>query len=174
MNKHTLLITISLFIITAQSANAESNIFQNIFSKQADDRDKNAITAAEKMHARLTGETPLFNFDFNQEIDNIKNPFVNKIPSDEVVANPDTGEFLLPDDGLMQPTDADTTGIKPTFNISGLIWNTKNPQAIIDNNIVTVGHNMQGWTIVNISKDGILLESKDKTRFLIEPQRSAQ
>lgn len=174
MNKHTLLITISFFIITAQSANADSNIFHNMFSKQTDDRDKNAIAAAEKMHARLTGEIPSFDFDFNQEVDNIKNPFLSKIPSDEVVANPDSEEFLLPDDGLIQPTDAGIAGIKPTFNVSGLIWNTKNPQAIIDNNIVTTGTKMQGWTIINISKDGILLESKDKTRCLIEPQRSAQ
>jgi hypothetical protein len=175
MTKHALLITIIFCFITAKSADANPNLFSNIFTKQTDDREKNAITAAERMHARLTGETPLFDFDFNQEVDNIKNPFRSKIPLEEAVNDdPNAGGFPLPHDGGIKPTKTATGGIKPTFNISGLIWNTNNPQAIIDNNIVTIGHNIQGWTIVNISKDGILLESKDKTRYLIEPQRSAQ
>ncbi|MDD3375591.1 MAG: hypothetical protein PHY73_07730 [Candidatus Omnitrophica bacterium] len=43
----------------------------------------------------------------------------------------------------------------PELIVSGLIWNTKLPQAIINQNVVTVGDTIESSKIVNIHKDGV-------------------
>lgn len=43
----------------------------------------------------------------------------------------------------------------PTFTISGIIWNSDRPQAIINQQIVDIGDTIAGAKITNIQKSGI-------------------
>ncbi len=54
----------------------------------------------------------------------------------------------------------------PAINISGLVWNTKRPQAIIDGRIVEIGDMVSGVKIVDIQKGGITVLFQDRTQIL--------
>lgn len=42
-----------------------------------------------------------------------------------------------------------------TFTVSAIIWGSKRPQAIINDNVVGIGEKLGGGEIVNINKDGV-------------------
>lgn len=50
----------------------------------------------------------------------------------------------------------------PVITISGLVWNTDRPQAIVNNQIVEIGDKINEWTIVTIHEEGIEIVYKDK------------
>lgn len=54
----------------------------------------------------------------------------------------------------------------PAINISGLVWNTNRPQAIIDGHIVEVGDMVSGVKIVDIQKSGITVLFHGRTKVL--------
>lgn len=54
-------------------------------------------------------------------------------------------------DNIQQPPPK----IPPTFVVSGIIWNSKKPQAIIDDQIVEIGQIIQEAKITHISPSGI-------------------
>lgn len=56
----------------------------------------------------------------------------------------------------------------PQLNMSGLVWNTDRPQAILNGQIVNEGDTIDHWTIVDISKKGVEVTSQNAT-FMIEP-----
>lgn len=54
----------------------------------------------------------------------------------------------------------------PQFNITGLIWNTDRPQAIIDGNVLSVGDEIKGAKLLSVNKDGINVEYKEFEFFI--------
>ncbi len=54
----------------------------------------------------------------------------------------------------------------PAINVSGLVWGTNHPQAIIDGYIVEIGDMVSGVKIVDIQKSGITILFHDQTRIL--------
>lgn len=48
----------------------------------------------------------------------------------------------------------------PVVKISGLIWNSANPQGIINDRIVRVGDQIEAWTIEKINKDSIEISAQ--------------
>ena len=54
----------------------------------------------------------------------------------------------------------------PQFNITGLIWNTDRPQAIIDGNVLSVGDEIKGAKLLSVNKDGIKVEYKEFEFFI--------
>ena len=76
----------------------------------------------------------------------------------------------------------------PTLVVSGILWNSDRPQAIVNGNIIEIGDKMfsvptdQGETIeqvefVAISKEGVSVAFKDKTVVVnsgLEPPKGAQ
>ncbi|UCH12120.1 MAG: hypothetical protein JSW18_04705 [Candidatus Omnitrophota bacterium] len=55
----------------------------------------------------------------------------------------------------------------PQFNITGLIWNTDRPQAIIDGKVLSVGDEIKGAKLLSVNKEGIKVEYR-KAEFFIE------
>ncbi|MCA9398721.1 MAG: hypothetical protein KC618_03145 [Candidatus Omnitrophica bacterium] len=43
----------------------------------------------------------------------------------------------------------------PTFNISGIVWNSDRPQAIINGSVKDIGDSIDGVKIISIHKEGI-------------------
>jgi hypothetical protein len=54
-----------------------------------------------------------------------------------------------------------------TLNVTGIVWGEATPKAIINDNVYGIGDEINEATIVNISKDGILLKFKNK-EYLIK------
>lgn len=46
----------------------------------------------------------------------------------------------------------------PGLDIQGLIWDSDKPQAIINNKVVKMGDYIEGVKVVNIRKDGVVVE----------------
>ena len=96
----------------------------------------------------------------------IKNPFISKLPRAEIkpVAVPTTVTT-----SAIQPAVATPPAIpKPSFKISGLVWNTPKPQAIINDRVYKVGDTIESWAIISIGKKGVEVISQN-TKYLLEP-----
>ena len=57
----------------------------------------------------------------------------------------------------------------PQLNITGLIWNTDKPQAIVNGSVLSVGDEIDGTRLLSVDKDGITVEYKG-FEFFIEKQ----
>ncbi|OGX33459.1 MAG: hypothetical protein A2787_08905 [Omnitrophica WOR_2 bacterium RIFCSPHIGHO2_01_FULL_48_9] len=86
------------------------------------------------------------------------NPFAAKLPKKEPTPQPTVQPpTTQPVDPLARPAPQ----IKPeppkapNFRISGVVWNTDRPQAIINNQVVSVGDTIDNSKIVSINKVGI-------------------
>jgi hypothetical protein len=115
--------------------------------------------------------------DFLQDLENIKDPFVSPLakkveetpikiqkppePVKPPVPEPSRVEPrpivppsmpVLPQVPLDDKANIFTTG---AIKISGIIWNTDLPQAIVNDRVVRVGEDLQGAKILSIKKEGI-------------------
>lgn len=122
------------------------------------------------------------NDDFESRLLSIKNPFKAQLPEKEIIdENPDVGEKapkpIEPDPKksevpigppkpiesieLMNPSpeaiDAEPEKIIPLPDVivSGIIWNSDRPQAIINEQIVNIGDTILGIEITEIRKTGV-------------------
>ena len=81
-------------------------------------------------------------------------PHVESLPVKNVVMPPSQSpKFTPPVSGELKP---------PEIKISGIIWNTDQPQALINNQMVKVGDQIAEWTIEKIDENGIELSSRGK------------
>lgn len=77
-----------------------------------------------------------------------KNPFVSMLPKKEIIV-PKTEVTETPQI-VQQPVIT-----LPTLTITGLIWNSDRPQAIVNGQVVTIGDVIDGAKITKIDKNGI-------------------
>ena len=100
------------------------------------------------------------------------NPFIPQLPEPVIVKpEPLKSEDQLSDKTRLeihQPDRAPTPVPPPNFMITGLVWNTNRPQAIINDQVVDVGDRISDYQIVSISKTGIKVESQGQT-FTVTP-----
>lgn len=101
----------------------------------------------------------------------IRNPFMPIFPElrqgeSTKIPTPNTS---LPDIPLPKGKDNSTPKkARPNLKIQGLVWNTKKPQAIINDQVFNIGDTIDSWTITSIEKSGISVSSENIT-FVIEP-----
>lgn len=102
----------------------------------------------------------------------LRNPFTSQLPLP--APEPET-VTLIPrptsvPTGEQRPTSADPVAAKaetpvelskPTFKISGIVWNTNRPQAIIEGKILDVGAQIENWTIVAIGRNGVRVKCQN-------------
>lgn len=129
-------------------------------------KDDRLITKAENLHKKLLNVTESSIEQIKEMAGNIINPFLSKLPKPEPAPAP-----IRQTNDIRQIRRNDTEGIAapPSAQLSGLVWNSAMPQAILNNKIVNVGDNIDGWIIDNISKEGVLLKSTDNQEYLIKP-----
>ena len=88
--------------------------------------------------------------------DTFKNPFIPQTP--QPIKD-------ISDDNIKKPVET-VTRVKPTvpipqFTLSGLIWNTKKPAAILNGKIVAVGDQVSSWSVSEITKEGVHVTFED-------------
>ncbi len=105
----------------------------------------------------------------NEEIEAVPNPFLDQLPpepgKDVVTKGPPPTP--LPELTKENPTtvskppptvSAETKPMEmvvPNFTINGLVWDTDRPQAIVNNNVVGIGDEVEHFLITNITSAGI-------------------
>ncbi len=91
----------------------------------------------------------------------IKNPFNPKIPAEKKITplSPvQKKETPAPKEQSSEGSsnaDEKRSTTPPKFLITGLIWNTNRPQAIVNNRVVNIGDSVSDATIIAINKTGI-------------------
>jgi hypothetical protein len=60
-----------------------------------------------------------------------------------------------------------------TLNVQGIIWGVKNPQAIINDKVLTIGDLIEGAEILSIDKKGITLNFNGSILDLAAPGQSS-
>lgn len=82
----------------------------------------------------------------------LKNPFEPALPQKSVEMVP--VELKKPGaPAALPPLEPAITA--PALSISGVVWNTDQPQAIINNTIVAVGGTIDGATVLKIERTGV-------------------
>lgn len=92
------------------------------------------------------------------------NPFASKLPipppvietappSTEQPTGPNIGGQMMP--GLQTDVKQEKQTPLPELVLTGLVWNSKRPQAIINGSVVDIGDRIADVEIVAIQKDGV-------------------
>lgn len=87
----------------------------------------------------------------------LKNPFLPQIPREPKIETPpqQQARTAAPSGAPQAPAQSLPKQLPPQFVVSGLVWNTKRPQAIINGQIVSIGDRVNAWSVESISRDGI-------------------
>ena len=104
------------------------------------------------------------------------NPFAPQLPEPVKVETAPVQETQTPRSTNLQVNEGGgVSNNRPTpqisigqFIITGLIWNSNRPQAIVNDQVVDVGDKISEYQIVSISKTGIKLELNGQT-FNVTP-----
>ena len=104
----------------------------------------------------------------------LKNPFKSQLPRKNLEKKPKAETTVMPPkppiNSSIPPSGTaatDTINI-PNFTISGLVWNSDKPQAIVNDQIVGIGDMVNGFEVKNIEEDSIEIFQKGRT-FRINP-----
>ncbi len=98
-----------------------------------------------------------------------KNPFKSKLPEKPQEVKVDNESNPIPlVSTLAQPPTPIEPPKPPTMSITGIVWNTDRPQAIINGQVVNQGDTIDGAQIVSIKKTGIDVIFED-VNFTIKP-----
>ncbi len=96
----------------------------------------------------------------------VRDPFIPQIPIIKPEPPP-TQEIKPPEPIVITPpiTPVEPPPVvrekpkPPQLNISGIVWNTERPQAIVNGQVITVGDTISAFTITKIDKNGIILSN---------------
>lgn len=169
MNKRQVNFIIFMLVVSTVQGYAVPPALKNFLSKQdASGVDDAVLLKAERLMAYFSGEDADVDRDLTVSIRRIRNPFISGIPEPEPV--PEIKMDTRRSDPIPETMVIDDhVEPAPQVVISGLVWDTARPQAIIDNLIMNVGDSIGSWMIVEISQKGILVESASRARYLLKP-----
>ena len=87
----------------------------------------------------------------------LKDPFISFLPSKQKEVTPEIStQEQGPQAGEEEKFDYSS------LNVTGLVWGTEKPKAIINGEVVGIGDVINEAEILNISDEGILFKYKDK------------
>ena len=134
---------VSLILILASFAYAEEGFLQKIITK------KNKVVSEGSSESSDLNTPP------------VKNPFKPHLPAVVIPRETPKGgdDRSSKPENLTQPVRMQPPAEiqPPQLKISGLIWNSDRPQAIINNQIVNIGDQIENSTIKQITKTGIVI-----------------
>jgi|CXWL01.1.fsa_nt_gi hypothetical protein len=111
--------------------------------------------------------------DFLQGLDEIRDPFQSQLPIVEVPVKvipqdniPPVPQVELPPQPVVQAAPVWSPKVVPPLAIprgqdntaiviKGLVWNTKIPQAIVNDRVIRVGDHVDGMKVISIHKKGV-------------------
>ncbi len=129
----------------------------------------NSIVWAEEDTSNLPASPQDLLKDLASGLDSLKNPFTQQLP----VPPPPPMEIEVQSQGPVvpilprgEPPRAQAAVNLPAITISGLVWDTDQPQAIVNKKIVGVGDKIEDWAITAINEQGIEISWKGIKRFI--------
>ena len=134
-------------------------------------------TAGQIQESDTPPKLGFYDQDRRQLLKTLRDPFVPQVPSlppagareDEPVVSNAVKPAIPP--ASPSPGTANQTETiieRPVIKISGIVWNTDRPQAIIDDEVVDIGDRVKGFSVTGITREGITLTFEDTT-FVFEP-----
>lgn len=106
------------------------------------------------------------------EADEFTNPFIPQIPQ-AVKPKP----FVAPKASAEPPpANIETTPI-PQFIVAGIVWNSKKPQAIINEEVTAIGDQVSNWTVSEITEEGVRMTFGEQNLWVkpvINPEGQTQ
>ena len=162
---------LNLFPSTTYGQEADKNIFDKIkiFGKTL--QKKNTLDNILKKVKNTYGAPEEVNI-----LNSIRSPFEPRTPKEKIVPIISQPEPTLKPEVKPPPKQLDIPKPEiplPTFQVNGLVWNTGRPQAILDSQIINVGDTIKDCTVIDIDKNGILLNFQDRT-FTVQPQKELE
>jgi len=122
------------------------------------------LNDARELTEYFTNQLPELNLESDNQTPRIRNPFQTGLPEkQEPLPAPKT---KIPEVITISATNPGPP--PPLLKISGLVWNSNRPQAIINKIIVNINDQIEGWTITNISKEGVTIRSETR-EVMIKP-----
>lgn len=105
-----------------------------------------------------------------QIIRNLRNPFIPQLPPPKSTNETPVEQTDVQSDIPIPGPDAvgEPEIVRPNFTISGLVWNTHMPQAILNGEVVSIGDVVESWTISDITNEGVEVTFQNKT-FMVKP-----
>lgn len=95
----------------------------------------------------------------------LKNPFISQFPDDN---KPKPVVPIQPPIEL-NPNQMTSPAVPiPQFVVTGMVWNTKKPSAIVNGHVVGIGDQVSNWSITEISQQGVHV-SYDTQNLWIKP-----
>ena len=116
---------------------------------------------------------------FRMDFSSVRNPFASKLPKKiQPTVEPGTPEKSRSETRTEAPPEDRRTSIDAARNlpqerpaiqlqITGLVWNTERPQAIVNSQVVSVGDTIGGNKIIAIRREGIEV-LRGEQRFFLE------
>lgn len=80
-----------------------------------------------------------------------QNPFIPQIPQEIKPMMPVNAQQQIP----TSKVPGENLPPPPQFTVSGVVWNSKLPEAIINGQIVKIGDSVSNWAVSEITKEGI-------------------
>ncbi len=108
-------------------------------------------------------------YDTAVTVKSLKNPFISQFPDDNKNSKTNT-----PPPTPIEPNPGHEVSPAvpiPQFIVTGMVWNTKKPSAIVNGRVVGVGDQISNWAITEISKQGVHV-SYDTQNLWIKPVES--
>ncbi len=106
----------------------------------------------------------------------LRNPFEPQIPKPEIiepveeaVPEPEPEPIIKEQLPLYQPEEKIPPPTPDAYVITGLVWNTDRPQAVVNGKIVDIGDRLDYWEVVDINKTGIELSYREQN-YVVKPK----
>ena len=170
-------ICMGLFLLgTCSSAQAQAQAIKDKIDQALAPRDplKEIFDKVTNMEKEYTDEQKGISKNMAQILATLKDPFIPQLPKPQEetpqkdTPPPDEPPKLEIFTDTDEPEKPRPKIRKPDFEISGMVWNTDHPQAIMDDEIINIGDRLGQWTIEQIGPAGVEIIYKD-TKFIIEP-----
>jgi hypothetical protein len=145
---------------------------ENMAQEPATDILKQTLKQAEenKMVATTIETANISPSDSSTDIKEIRDPFTPQIPQEAKPALP-IATTSIPNIVPEQATPV------PQFIVSGMIWNSKKPAAIVNDQVVAIGDQISNWAVTQITKDGINMTFEQQNLWIkpiVNPELGAQ
>ncbi|MDP2654551.1 MAG: hypothetical protein Q8Q08_11065 [Candidatus Omnitrophota bacterium] len=123
----------------------------------------------------------------SKALKSLRNPFIPQLPQekpkppdkkDPPPRLPPVSDNQIDQRPTYQPPVAQQTpepqpaASVPNFVISGMVWNSSRPQAIVNGKVVEIGASLDGWDVTNISEGGVTFRQGDVTLSVIPVART--
>lgn len=147
--------------------------FANNAAEENTPRDPSRAAGRDKLEA-LAKELEV-DYATAKIVASLKNPFMPQIPSLKktgTIPKPHPVPIETPPENYTEPQAP-----PPQFNISGMIWNTKIPAAIINGHIVKIGDEISSWQVAEINQTGVRMVFQDQELWIkprISPDQPSQ